>query len=268
MSLARSTMNTKPSSSMRAMSPVLNQPSTDRLGGGVGAVEVALDDVGAAHAQLADRVRAGRQVVAVLVDELGVEARHDRAARRRLGEEEAGAVGRHDAVGLGEPVAGRRRAVAQRLVDLLDEVGLQRGAAAAHATQRRRVALRPVGVGDQLAAHRRHAGEVRHALALDQLERPRRVPLVREHDLAAGQRARVQQAVAGGDVEQRRRRHEHGDLPGPGGGRRGRRTRRRRSPWPRPSAVVMAQNTRCKMLCTEPRWVSWAPFGKPVVPDV
>ncbi len=34
------------------------------------------------------------------------------------------------------------------------------------------------------------------------------------------------------------------------------------------AAVVIAQNIRCMMLCTEPRWVSWAPFGNPVVPDV
>ncbi len=33
-----------------------------------------------------------------------------------------------------------------------------------------------------------------------------------------------------------------------------------------PTAIV--QNTRCMMLCTDPRWVSWAPFGLPVVPDV
>ena len=244
MSLARSTMNTKPSSSMRAMSPVLNQPSTDRLGRRVRPVEVALDDVGAAHAELADGVRAGRQVVAVVVDELGVEARHDRAARGRLEQEEPGAVGRDDAVGLGEPVARRRGAVAERLVDLLDEVGLQRGAAAAHAAQRRRVARGPVGVGDQLAAHRRDAGEVGDALALDELEGAGRVPLVGEDDLAAGERARVQQAVAGGDVEQRRRRHVDGDLGGGPrvGGRR--RTRRRRSPWPRPTPVVRAQKTR------------------------
>ena len=32
--------------------------------------------------------------------------------------------------------------------------------------------------------------------------------------------------------------------------------------------IAIAQNTRWMMLCTEPRWVSWAPFGKPVVPDV
>ena len=33
-----------------------------------------------------------------------------------------------------------------------------------------------------------------------------------------------------------------------------------------PAAPVM--NIRCIRLCTEPRWVSWAPLGKPVVPDV
>ncbi len=27
-------------------------------------------------------------------------------------------------------------------------------------------------------------------------------------------------------------------------------------------------NAMCIRLCTEPRWVSWAPFGKPVVPEV
>jgi hypothetical protein len=86
MSLARSTMKTKPSSSMRAMSPVLNQPSTDGLGRGLGPVEVALDDDRAAHAQLADGVGAGRQVVAGLVDQLGLERGHHGTARRRLGD--------------------------------------------------------------------------------------------------------------------------------------------------------------------------------------
>ena len=33
-------------------------------------------------------------------------------------------------------------------------------------------------------------------------------------------------------------------------------------------AVAMAQNARCMMFVIDPRWVSWAPFGKPVVPDV
>ena len=32
--------------------------------------------------------------------------------------------------------------------------------------------------------------------------------------------------------------------------------------------TVIVQNIRCMMLCTDPRWVSWAPFGLPVVPDV
>ena len=33
-----------------------------------------------------------------------------------------------------------------------------------------------------------------------------------------------------------------------------------------PVAIVRAMMLR--MLCTDPRWVSWAPLGKPVVPDV
>src|SRR5690606_16763242 len=33
-------------------------------------------------------------------------------------------------------------------------------------------------------------------------------------------------------------------------------------------AVTSVQKIRFKMLCTEPRWVSWAPLGNPVVPDV
>jgi hypothetical protein len=33
-------------------------------------------------------------------------------------------------------------------------------------------------------------------------------------------------------------------------------------------AVAVPMNTRFITLCTEPRWVSCAPFGKPVVPDV
>ena len=108
--------------------------------------------------------------------------------------------------------------VVERAVDLLHEVGLQRGTATAHALQRRRVALVPVGVGDQLAAHRRDAGEVGHPLALDQLEGAPRIPLVGEHDAPAGERRRVQQAVARGDVEQRCRSHEHGLARAAAGG--------------------------------------------------
>ena len=119
-------------------------------------------------------------------------------------------------MGLGQPVPGRWRTGGERAVDLLDEVGLQRRPASAHALQRRRVPLGPVGMGDQLAAHRRDAGEVGHPLALDQLEGAPRIPLVGEHDAPAGERRRVQQTVARGDVEQRRRRHEHG-LRGSGG---------------------------------------------------
>ena len=157
------------------MSPVLNQPSLDALGGGVGPVQVALDDDRPAHAELPDGVRPGGEVGAVVVDELGVERRHHRPARRRLGEEVAGAVGRHDAVRLGQPVAGRRR----RRRPATGRSS-RRGRAAAGAPpppiaeQRRRVPPRPVRVGQQLAAHRRHAGEVGDLLTLDQLQRPAR----------------------------------------------------------------------------------------------
>ena len=47
-----------------------------------------------------------------------------------------------------------------------------------------------------------------------------------------------------------------------------RRRRRGARPWPRPSPAAVVMKMRCIRLCTEPRWVSWAPFGKPVVPEV
>ena len=37
---------------------------------------------------------------------------------------------------------------------------------------------------------------------------------------------------------------------------------------PSATAVAVPMNTRFIRLCTEPRWVSWAPFGNPVVPEV
>src|SRR3954453_4050001 len=82
MSLARSTMNTNPSSSMGAMSPVLNHPSrlragvapvADRVGGCLRTIEVTLDDDRPAHTQLPDDIGAGGQIVAIVVDQLGVE---------------------------------------------------------------------------------------------------------------------------------------------------------------------------------------------------
>jgi len=33
-------------------------------------------------------------------------------------------------------------------------------------------------------------------------------------------------------------------------------------------ACACPENTMLKRLATQPRWVSWAPFGKPVVPEV
>ena len=83
-------MKTKPSSSMRGDVAGVEPAVADRVGGGLGPVEVALDHDGAAHAQLADGVGTGGQVVALVVDELGVEGGHHRAARRRLGEVEPG----------------------------------------------------------------------------------------------------------------------------------------------------------------------------------
>ena len=107
------------------------EPSVrDALGRGLGAVEVALDDDRAAHAQLART--AGGHLVARLVDEFPVERRHDPPARQRLRDVRAPGVGGDDAVRLGQAVARARHTAGERLVDLVDEVGLQRSAAATH----------------------------------------------------------------------------------------------------------------------------------------
>ena len=101
----------------------------DRVGGGLRPVQVALDHDRAAHAQLADRVGRRRDVVAELVDQLGVERRHDAARTTPAWRVQLRRVGGDDAARLGEPVAGgRARRSASELVDLL-----ARGrAAAAH----------------------------------------------------------------------------------------------------------------------------------------
>ena len=226
-------MKTNPSSSMRAMSPVLNHLA-DRVGGRLGSVEVALDDDRAAHTQLADGVGSRRQLVAVLVDQLGVERRHDGPARRRLGRVEPGAVGGDDAVRLGQAVARRRGAPLQRTCRSCPPGRVARRAAAAHPRQRARVAGCPVGMCQQLATHRRHAAEVGDTLAFDQLECSTRIPLAHEHDPAAGQRRGVHDAVACGHVEERGRCHEH-ELAGAPAWSKEQRCRRQRSPLTPPS---------------------------------
>ena len=90
------------------------------------------------------------------------------------------------------------------------------------------------------------------------------VPLVGQYDFGAGDRGRVQQAVAGGDVEQGSGCHED-------------RLRRRSGSGfgagltsPAAIALALAEGAvvapmvmMLKMLSTDPRWVSCAPFGKP-----
>ena len=58
-----------------------NQPSPDRLGGGLGPVVVALHDVVAADRDLAELVRRPSAVVPVVVDQLHLDA-PDRQADR------------------------------------------------------------------------------------------------------------------------------------------------------------------------------------------
>ena len=177
----------------------------DRLGRGLRAVEVALHNRRALHTELAT-LTVGHGVP-VLVDHLVVEGRHNAPGRGRLEVEEDVADGGDDAVGLREAVAGRGLHRPLRLADLLDEVGLQGGATTTHRTKRTGVAGLPVGVKEQLTAHRGHTGEGRDLLALDQLKGPTRVPLVHQHELGTEERERMQHTVVGGDVEQRRGNH-------------------------------------------------------------
>ncbi len=149
-----------------------------------------------------------RHLVVELVDELCLQCRHDAPARQRFRDVQAAGVGGDDAVRLGEAVPRARCTTRQRLVDLVDQVRLQGSSTAAHPGEGRGVAAIPVGVHQQFATHRRHAGEVRDTLALDQLEGPTRIPLVGEHDARTRNGGRVEQTVVGRHVEQRRRRHE------------------------------------------------------------
>ena len=79
---------------------------------------------------------------------------------------------------------------------------------------------------------------------------------------------RVQQAVAGCHVEQRSRGHEHALRQVPPGGFSGGVMSPAAMALASASTVAIAMYTRFITLCTEPRWVSWAPLGNPVVPDV
>ncbi len=81
-------------------------PVGDGLGGGLGLVQVALDDLGALDPQLAHP--ADGQRLAVGVDDLGLEARHRRSRAVGTIDEEVGADGGDDAAGLGHAVAGGR----------------------------------------------------------------------------------------------------------------------------------------------------------------
>ncbi len=58
---------------------------------------------------------------------------------------------------------------------------------------------------DQLPGDGRHAASQGDALALDQLERPHRVPLVHHHHLGADEEGRVQDGETAGGVEERHR---------------------------------------------------------------
>ena len=55
---------------------------------------------------------------------------------------------------------------------------------------------------------------------------------------------------------------------GGSGGRVGRRALAGGAALASASATTCAMNAMFSTLCTEPRCVSWAPFGAPVVPDV
>ena len=189
----------------------------DRFRGGLGAVQVALDHRGAAHPELADL--ALRDLVAVVVDALGLEGRHRRADAGRLVDEEVAAHRGDDPAGLGHAVAGVGPRGGDLGVDLGDQVRLQRRAAAAQAHQAGGVARGEVRVQQHLAAHHRHARHRGDALALDQLQRLAGVPLVHQHEHAARGGDRIGAAVVGGDVEERR--GQQRDRDGRGVGRRG-----------------------------------------------
>ena len=252
-----------------AMSPVWNQPS--RMASAVASVsvEVALDHDGAANAELTDGVGPGSSTLPSSSSRRPSSDRHDAPARRRLGGVELGGVGGDDAAGFGEAVAGRGHAVRERLVDLVDEVGLDRCAAASIDLSDEvsriiqsgcsSISRLMVGTPEKLVTLSRSMSSSARA----------GIPLVHEHDRSARERARLQQAVVGGDVEQRRREPGRpatgrGVAAGAAGAGRAPAAIALRSAI----AATIVMNTMFITLCTEPRWVIWAPFGKPVVPDV
>ena len=96
---------------------------------------LTLDGDGTTHAQDADGVGVGRQVVAVLVDQLRLESGNDRSARLGLGQVPPRRVRRDDAVGLGHAVARAGSTVLQCTCDLAHEIRLDGRAASAHALQ-------------------------------------------------------------------------------------------------------------------------------------
>ena len=161
-SLARPVMIRLPSASMRARSPVGNQPSASvaRLL----IAEIALDDRGAAHPQMSLDAALLRQRAAVGVGEQQVDA--DRGAARQMRRARRGIVG-GDTVPEGDSsvmpqlvctVTPRRRSM--RSIS----AGGKRRATDDDALQRRHLAAGALEMLDQAEPDGRHADGDRHAL--------------------------------------------------------------------------------------------------------
>ena len=213
----------------------------DGLLGRLLAVPVALHDVVALDDDLADL--ALLDLVAVVVEQLHLDALDRRADGADLALL-VGVVEGGDRRGLAQPVALEDLAV-ERLLEAAHQLAGHRRAAGAADPQRRVVALLARLVVEHRVVHRRHAGEQRHLVALDDLQR------------LGGIEAR--------DERQRRAATAHTRSCSTSGRRNGtaaaRRARRRR----RRCRTGRATPARCLSMLS---WVSSAPLGWPVVPDV
>ena len=179
----------------------------DRSRGCFRAVDIALDDGGALHPQLADFAR--RHGVAGIINAFGLIGGHGGPGTVRLVDKEIAGDRRDDPAGLGHAVTGAWPGAGHIVLDLVNQIGRHLCTAARHRRQARHVGGAEIRVVDQFARHYRHAADGGDAFLGDDAQRFASVPAVHQHDGAAGRGRRIGTAIVGSDMEQRRGEQGH-----------------------------------------------------------
>ena len=180
----------------------------DRLRGRLRTVPVAADVHRRLHDQFA--LFAGRQFVAVVVDDLQFDDRARLAATVRLLDQALVRVAGAAGVRLGHSPAEGPVLVGHQNLQAIHHAAGDRRAAAGHRGQAAQVAILERRRLQHLPGHRRHAVEGRDPLPLDQLQAEFGIPLVHHHDLATGAEGGEQAGVAAADVEERQGHQDRG----------------------------------------------------------